>query len=284
MKREINIEQAYYGLSSSLLYYQWIELFPLPHSKVLPALDFNTYDSEAVFLEGIRQCYESHRANLENRLPPFFKNRKEYALLFFLNEFVVSSKPFSLPEDVSINQAVPKSLMQYLTTYTSGHCSHKPVVLKMLCDAFDFKSRLVQVSDLLGWSHGYLEVKMGGHYETLCPSFGLWMNLSIDKILEDPYHQRFYMFLDHEEYYYSGTASLAEITTYLNRAKKRVDDKGANKFKYNREWMVQMGAYPLTPPLEKASVNNQQIYSIYDDDDVVLYKIVDGKKYIRTSE
>ena len=52
------------------------------------------------------------------------------------------------------------------------------------------ESRVVSYSNILGWAHGFLEIKINAKWQILDPTFNMFFNIGVEDVIANPYCER----------------------------------------------------------------------------------------------
>lgn len=76
---------------------------------------------------------------------------------------------------------------------------------------------MISYSDILGWSHGFLEVKTNNQWQILDPTFNVFFNIGTEDIIQDPYCKRKILSLYSNEFYTDSTQDYEDfVQTIIN--------------------------------------------------------------------
>lgn len=182
--------------------------------------------------------------------------QKEIAIYLYLNDFIHKTKHYT-PNNIKENIAF-KNLYEYFTKLEYGHCGQKPHALFWLLEHFGLESRVVSYSDILGWSHGFLEVKTHNQWQILDPTFNVFFNIGTEDIIQDPYCKRKILSLYSNEFYTDSTQDYEDFVQTI------INTNTHTTFKYNREWFMFMGFYPFVAPILTFNLRKPESKNLYD--------------------
>lgn len=179
------------------------------------------------------------------------------SLYLFLSDFIHKSKHYP-PRNTKETQTF-NNLYEYFTRLNYAHCGQKPYALRLLLKEFGLQSRVISYSDLFGWAHGFLEIKVQDKWQILDPTFNMFFNIGVEDIIKDPYCPRKILSLYSNEFYTDST------NTHQNFIQTIIDENTHTTFKYNKEWFMFMGFYSFVPPiLYYHLVENENRSTLYD--------------------
>lgn len=208
-----------------------------------------------ILLESLEKDFKKQQKSIQKEL----QKRgipKEFAFYLYLNDFIHKTKHYT-PRNTSEN-VIFKNLYEYFTLLKYAHCGQKPYALRMLLMYFNMESRVISYSNILGWAHGFLEIKINAKWQILDPTFNMFFNIGVEDVIANPYCERKILSLYSNEFYTDSTQD------YENFMQTIVDENTHTTFKYNREWFMFMGFYPFTPPVLTFNIEEPQKVVLYD--------------------